>query len=63
MEEVKNLIPVKRIGVIEYVVNIARFFLKDSTNFINGIVINPDGGLRNLETSTIIRSQYNNKSI
>ena len=64
LEEVKNLIPVKRIGVIEDVVNVARFFLKDSTNFINGIVIDSDGGLRNLETSTIIRNQYNkNKSI
>jgi NAD(P)-dependent dehydrogenase (short-subunit alcohol dehydrogenase family) len=59
LEEVKNLIPVKRIGVIEDVAKIARFFLKDSTNFTNGIVINSDGGLRNLETSTVIRSQYN----
>lgn len=63
LQEVKNLIPVKRIGAIEDVVNTTRFFLKESTNFINGIVINADGGLRNLETSTIIRNQYNNKSI
>ena len=56
----KNLIPVKRIGVIEDIVQIAKFLLKDSTNFINGIIINSDGGLRNLESSTIIRSKFNN---
>jgi NAD(P)-dependent dehydrogenase (short-subunit alcohol dehydrogenase family) len=60
LEEVKNLIPVKRIGVIEDIVQIAKFLLKDSTNFINGIIINSDGGLRNLESSTIIRSKFNN---
>jgi NAD(P)-dependent dehydrogenase (short-subunit alcohol dehydrogenase family) len=60
LEEVKNLIPVKRIGVIEDIVQIANFLLKDSTNFINGIIINSDGGLRNLDSSTIIRGKYNN---
>ena len=60
LEEVKNLIPVKRIGVIEDIVEITRFLLIDSTDFINGIIINLDGGLGNLDSSTIIRSKYNN---
>ena len=60
IEEVKNLIPVKRIGVIEDIVQITRFLLKDSTDFINGVIINSDGGLGNLDSSTIIRSKYNN---
>ena len=60
LEEVKNLIPVKRIGVIEDIVEITRFLLIDSTDFINGIIINSDGGLGNLDSSTIIRSKYNN---
>ena len=60
LEEVKNLIPVKRIGIIEDIVQITRFLLRDSTDFINGIIINSDGGLRNLDSSTIIRGQYNN---
>ena len=60
LEEVKNLIPVKRIGIIEDIVQITRFLLRDSTDFINGIIINSDGGLRNLDSSTIIRGQYDN---
>ena len=60
LEEVKNLIPVKRIGITEDIVQIAKFLLKDSTDFINGIIINLDGGLRNLDSSNIIRSKYNN---
>jgi hypothetical protein len=57
LDEVENLIPVKRIGVIEDLVKVAKFLLKDSTNFVNGIIINSDGGLRNLESSTIIQRQ------
>ena len=60
LEEVKNLIPVKRIGIIEDIVQITRFLLRDSTDFINGIIINSDGGLRNLDSSSIIRGQYDN---
>ena len=57
LDEVENLIPVKRIGVIEDLVKVAKFLLKDSTNFVNGIIINSDGGLINLESSTIIQRQ------
>jgi|LakMenEpi03Aug12_release.lakeMendotaPanAssembly.Ray.scaffolds.fasta_scaffold431274_2 NAD(P)-dependent dehydrogenase (short-subunit alcohol dehydrogenase family) len=57
LDEVENLIPVKRIGTIEDIVIVARFLLKDSTNFINGIIIDSDGGLKNLESSSVIRSQ------
>ena len=60
LDEVENLIPVKRIGVIEDLVKVAKFLLKDSTNFVNGIIINSDGGLRNLESSTIIQ-RHNHK--
>jgi hypothetical protein len=56
LSNIKNLIPVKRISVTKDVVIIARFLLKDSTNFINRIVMNSGGELRNLETLTIIRS-------
>jgi len=61
LSEVNNLIPVKRIGVLEDLVVITKFLLKDSTNFINGIIINSDGGLRNLESSSIIRSKHHKK--
>jgi NAD(P)-dependent dehydrogenase (short-subunit alcohol dehydrogenase family) len=56
LDEVEKLIPVKRIGVIDDLVTVARFLLKDSSNFINGVIIDSDGGLKNLESSSIIRS-------
>ena len=61
MSEVKNLIPVKRISVIKNVVMIADFLLKDSTNYVTRIIMNSDGGLRNLESLSIIRGLNHKK--
>jgi NAD(P)-dependent dehydrogenase (short-subunit alcohol dehydrogenase family) len=63
LEEIESLIPVKRIGVIEDIVVLTNFLLKSSTNFINGVIIDTDGGLRNLESSTIIRHKFQNNNL
>jgi hypothetical protein len=63
LSKVKNLIPVKRISVNKDVVVIAKFLLKDSTNFINRIIINSDGRLRNLESLSIIRGLHHENEL
>ncbi len=55
LKTIENLIPVKRIGQIGDMVELAKFLLMYSTNFINGIIIDADGGLRNVESSKIMR--------
>jgi len=61
LSEVKNLIQVKRISVIKNIVMIADFLLKDSTNYVTRIIMNSDGGLRNLESLSIIRGLNHKK--
>jgi NAD(P)-dependent dehydrogenase (short-subunit alcohol dehydrogenase family) len=59
LEKVKNIIPVGRLGSIEDIVKLTKFLLKDSSIFMNGVIIKSDGGLSSLESSTLIRSQFN----
>jgi NAD(P)-dependent dehydrogenase (short-subunit alcohol dehydrogenase family) len=55
LQTIENLIPVKRIGQIDDLVELVMFLLLSSTNFINGTIIDVDGGLKNNDTSKIMK--------